>query len=105
MSFKDMLANDLDNIFMNTEELADMKYVEGEIIPVIEDNERLTELKTRSQFAGQITRADKLIFIKLADLGYVPAIDSTFDYGEDTYRVNLVTESGGMLEIVLESYS
>lgn len=103
MNFKDAMAADIGNVFFNANEFAELHNVEGNDINIIIDNEKLTELKTKSQFASQITQAEMLIYVKSSDLGYVPANGSMLEIDSNVYTVNMVTDSEGMLEIVLES--
>lgn len=103
MNFKNAVAADINSVFLNPDEFAETHNVEGKDISIIIDNEKLTELKTKSQFASQITQAEMLIYVKNSDLGYVPAKDSMLEIDSNIYTVNMCTDSEGMLEIVLES--
>lgn len=44
-AFKDMVARDLDAVFLNVDEFAELHMVEGKEIPVVMDDDRLTTLK------------------------------------------------------------
>lgn len=65
MGFKEQIAKDLDNVFMNLGEFAELHRVEGVQIPVVIDSDRLNTLK-QGQILG-IVEADMLIMGKEAD--------------------------------------
>ena len=64
-SFKDQVARDLDAVFLNLDEFAELHRVEGVEIPVIVDDDQLTKLK-QGQILG-LVEADMLLFGKASD--------------------------------------
>lgn len=64
-AFKDMVARDLDAVFLNVDEFAELHMVEGKEIPVVMDDDRLTTLK-KGQILG-LVEADVLLMGKVSD--------------------------------------
>lgn len=64
-AFKDMVAHDLDAVFLNVDEFAELHMVEGKEIPVVMDDDRLTTLK-KGQILG-LVEADMLLMGKVSD--------------------------------------
>ena len=64
-AFKDMVARDLDAVFLNVAEFAELHMVEGKEIPVVMDDDRLTTLK-KGQILG-LVEADMLLMGKVSD--------------------------------------
>lgn len=65
MAFKDQIVRDLDAVFLNTDEFAELHRVEGVRIPVVVDNDRLNKLK-QGQILG-LVEADMLLMGKESD--------------------------------------
>lgn len=64
-AFKEMVARDLDAVFLNVAEFAELHMVEGKEIPVVMDDDRLTTLK-KGQILG-LVEADMLLMGKVSD--------------------------------------
>lgn len=64
-AFKEMVARDLDAVFLNVDEFAELHMVEGKEIPVVMDDDRLTTLK-KGQILG-LVEADMLLMGKVSD--------------------------------------
>lgn len=94
-AFMQQLSDDVDNIFMNPDEFADVHTVNGESMTVVVDTHRLAELKTKSQYAEELYLAETLLFVRPRDLGYRPAKGSDFEFDGHVYQVLEV--SGEML--------
>lgn len=65
MSFKDQILKDLDNVFFNLDEFAEMHRVEGAHIAVVVDNDQLNKLK-KGQILG-LVEADMLLMGRESD--------------------------------------
>ena len=65
MSFKEQLQKELDSVFLNLDEFAELRRVEGKKIPVVVDNDQLNTLK-KGQILGLI-EADMLLMGKESD--------------------------------------
>lgn len=65
VTFKDQIRQDLDTVFFNLEEFAELHRVEGKQIPVVIDDDLLQKLK-QGQILG-LVEADILLFGKESD--------------------------------------
>lgn len=65
MSFKEQIQQDLDAVFLNVDEFADLHRVEGKEIPVVVDNDQLVKLK-QGQILG-LVEADLLLMGRESD--------------------------------------
>ena len=99
MSFKEQILKDLDAVFFNLDEFAELHRVEGVQIAVVVDNDRLNKLK-KGQILG-LVEADMLLMGREVDFpanlepGRLLNVDG---------REMLVANSGkdmGMVEVAL----
>lgn len=99
MTFKEQIRQDLDTVFLNLDEFAELRRVEGKQIPVMVDNDQLVKLK-QGQILG-LVEADMLLMGKQEDFpedmepGRLLNIDG---------REMIVTNSGtdmGLIEVAL----
>lgn len=65
MGFKEQIINDLDAVFLNLDEFAEIHRVEGKKIPVVVDNDKLEKLK-KGQILG-LVEADMLLMGRESD--------------------------------------
>lgn len=65
MGFKEQLTADLDAVFLNLDEFAELRRVEGKKIHVVADNDQLNKLK-KGQILG-LVEADMLLMGKEED--------------------------------------
>lgn len=100
MSFKERIQQDIDTVFLNLEEFAELHRIEGKEIPIVIDNNELTKLK-QGQILGLVD-ADILIFGRREDFpknmnpGRLLNVDG---------REMIVTNTGvdmGMIEVALK---
>lgn len=65
MSFKEQIQKDLDAVFLNLDDFAELHRIEGKQIAVVVDNDQLQQLK-KGQILG-LVEADMLIMGKESD--------------------------------------
>lgn len=65
MNFKDQLQQDLDDVFLNVDDFAEIHRVEGREISVVVDNDQLNKLK-QGQILG-LVEADMLLMGRESD--------------------------------------
>lgn len=65
MSFKEQIQKDLDTVFLNLDEFAELHRVEGKKIAVVVDNDQLNKLK-KGQILG-LVEADMLLMGRESD--------------------------------------
>jgi len=103
-SFKDCLAADIHNVFLNRMEFADTHNVNGrEMDVLVDENELLERDKARimGTAAGGIYKSRRLIYVAKADFGPRPAQDAVLVLDGRQYRVQTCTEEAGILAIEL----
>lgn len=99
MSFKEQLQKELDSVFLNLDEFAELRRVEGKKIPVVVDNDQLNKLN-KGQILGLI-EADMLLMGKESDF---PADLESGRLLNVDGREMLVANSGkdlGLVEVAL----
>ncbi|TGE36883.1 hypothetical protein E4K67_17440 [Desulfosporosinus fructosivorans] len=98
MSFKDQLTKDLD-VFLNTDEFAELHAINGVELVCTVDNDQLKE-RSKKEYDG-IAAGELLFFVKKADYGIRPEEGTPviFD-GRQMYVFN-AREDTGMYEIIL----
>ncbi len=101
MNFKEIVSNDINNLFFNTNEFASIHLVNNKNMPVVIDSYKLDEIKNKAQYADEIGTAELLIYIKLSDLGYIPTKDNIIEFDKEIYRVLSASKTDIVLEIIL----
>lgn len=99
MSFKDQIVQDLDTVFLNLGEFAELHRVEGRQISIVVDNNRLQSLK-QGQILG-LVESDMLIMGRKVDF---PADLSPGRLLNVDGREMIVADSGedmGLVEVAL----
>ena len=99
MTFKEQIQQDLDTVFLNLAEFAELRRVEGKQIPVVVDNDQLVKLK-QGQILG-LVEADMLLMGKQEDF---PADMEPSRLLNVDGREMIVTNSGtdmGLIEVAL----
>ncbi|MEG2175606.1 MAG: hypothetical protein RRY97_01930 [Oscillibacter sp.] len=106
-SFKDCIAADVSNVFLNRLEFADKHTVNGKEMTVLVDE---NELQERDKFkllgANQngTYKATRMIYVAKSEFGPRPALTATINLDGREYRVAPgTTEEAGILAIALEA--
>lgn len=102
-SFKEIINQDIDNIFINTAEFSDIHNVDGKDMPIqIDDNEVIErEKKAKSNMDGVYVK-QKLIYMKAKDFGPLPAIGRQIMLDGKRYLVVDSADEYGLYTITLE---
>lgn len=102
-SFKEVLNQDIENVFLNTLEFADIHNVDGKDMPVqVDDNEVIErEKKAKSNMDGVYVK-QKLIYVKAKDFGSLPAIGRQIMLDGKRYLITDSTDEYGIYTITLE---
>jgi hypothetical protein len=99
VTFKEQIQQDLNMVFLNLDEFAELRRVEGKQIPVVVDNDQLVKLK-QGQILG-LVEADMLLMGKHEDF---PADMEPGRLLNVDGREMIVTNSGtdmGLVEVAL----
>lgn len=102
MNFKEVLKEDLNNVFFNNDEFAEYHSVDGINILIIIDNDKLKANKIKA--ASGTYSGDVLFYVQKSDFIETPAIDQRINLDGEIYRVNDVGEDNEMYEITLEAF-
>lgn len=102
-SFKEILNQDIENVFLNILEFADIHNVDGKDMPVqVDDNEVIErEKKAKSNMDGVYVK-QKLIYVKAKDFGSLPAIGRQIMLDGKRYLITDSTDEYGIYTITLE---
>lgn len=109
-SFKDLVASDVSNVFLNTGEFAELTrvYYDGKDygdIPVVLDQ---TEQKSRTQDSDDhgmgIYVVDAVLFANFSDLQCIPEKGQRIWLGTKAYRIETSACEMGQVELGLRRY-
>lgn len=104
MTFKDIIANDVHQTFLNIEEFSDMHIVNGVEMPVqIDSNEQIEREKRYSQNIDGMYLNQKLIYVAASDYGPLPKQGSMVTLDGRKYRVTDAIDEYGVYSITLEA--
>ena len=104
-SFKDCIAADVSNVFLNTGEFAETHNVNGKKMAVqVDENELLERDKAKAGgHTDGLYKSRRLIYVAQKDFGPRPAIGAMLTLDRRVYRVEDCTAEDGMLAIKLEA--
>ncbi|MBY6931035.1 hypothetical protein FDC70_15225 [Clostridium botulinum] len=100
MSFKDIVQNDINSVFINIDEFGEKHYIDGIIKTVLVDNETLKE-RNQKEYDG-IIQADLLYFIKSKDLVNKIKVGELQRFDGAIYTVFDVKYDSGIYEVILQ---
>jgi hypothetical protein len=104
MSFKDVIASDVHDVFLNVEEFSDMHVVNGTEMAVQEDsNEQIEREKRMNQHMDGAFLNQKLIYVAASGYGPLPKQGSMVVYDGKRYKVADAIEEDGVYSITLEA--
>lgn len=104
MSFKDIIASDIHQTFLNTEEFSDMHTVNGKEMAVqIDSNEQIEREKRFAQNMDGLYLNQRLIYVAASDYGPLPKQGSIINLDGRTYRVADAIDEYGVYSITLEA--
>lgn len=101
--FKDIIANDIKGVFLNTDEYADEVRINGKLINVVVDNEHLKYQHTPQELDGLV--GDIFYFVSkeawLETFGKLPEANDAQQFNRKACTVMNVGDTNGMLSITL----
>lgn len=106
ISFREQVANDIENVFFNMEEFADIHDVEGEEIPVVlyEDDNKIHDGGSARNYDG-LSSDNVSLAVKRENMKEkLPANGQNFHLDGKLYKVKTVKEQMGVVFIQLVSY-
>ena len=96
MSFKDVIASDVHDTFMNAEEFSEMHMINGVEMPVqVDSNEQIEREKRFNQHMDGIYKNQKLIYVSATDYGPMPKQGTLIKFDGRPYKVaDAISEDG-----------
>lgn len=104
-AFKDIIAQDIHNVFLNQMEFAEEHSINGKAMLVqVDENELLERDKARvGTHQDGLYKSRRLIFVAASDFGPRPAIGSLLNLDGRQYKIMACTEEAGMYSIEMEA--
>lgn len=100
-TFKDFVKQDVENIFVNQNEFAEIHNVGGVDMPVVIDNDLLQEKKLKNGGEG-LSRCEVLFHAPASNFKSKPSVNKVMRFDNKIYNVFEVTENDGLYTITLE---
>jgi len=97
MGFKEQAAADVDNVFFNEAEFAEVAIIDGKPVPIILDDDSLNEKADVSALG--LAEGEQLIFIKEKDMKRLPQPDEQITIKGKQWYVNHALSNMGVYEI------
>ncbi len=105
MSFKDVIAADVHDVFLNIEEFSETHTINGVEMPCQEDSsEQIEREKRMNQHVDGVYKNQKLIYVAAADFGPLPKQGALFTYDSKKYRVADAISEDGVYSLTLEAH-
>lgn len=100
MNFKQLMANDIHDVFLDASEFATEHDINGkQILCVVDDDiSKQRSNRQRDSYDG-IYQRELTLFVSESDLGYRPERDQKMTVDGEWYEVLNCSASAGMLEI------
>lgn len=101
MSFKDVLAKDLANVFFNPQEFGTMHSVEGKKIICIVDNYYAKTKSNKTLYDHELAEADFILLARITELPERKEAGELLNLDGQELTVSKWTEQGGVATIAL----
>ena len=108
MTFKEQIAADNTNVFMNLDEFSEKHLINGKEMPCIVDNNELIDRGKRyrynhSLYGDGVYIKQLLIYVKEEDFGLLPAIGRILTFDKKSYIVTDAVNEDGIYSLCLEA--
>lgn len=102
MTFKEIVKNDVRQVFMNTDEFSETHTINGKEMPVqIDSNEQIEREKRMNQNMDGIYKNQKLIYVSAEDFGALPKQGAMLNMDGRMYKVEDAIHEDGVYSITL----
>ena len=103
-AFKDIIARDVHQTFLNIDEFSDTHKVNGKEMPVqIDTNEQIEREKRMNQNVDGVYTNQKLIYVAASDFGPMPKQGAILNLDGKIYRVADAVDEYGIYSITIEA--
>lgn len=106
--FKELIFNDISNVFLNPLEFGEKHLVDGKEMTVVIDDTEVMERSKRQKDEGRIDGVYKrqlLIYVSRREFGKLPAVGRTITLDSGKFRVMDANDEAGVLSITLGAIS
>ena len=108
MTFKEQIALDNRNLFMNEDEFSEKHLINGkEMGCIIDNNEQIDRDKRyqykKSLYADGVYIKQLLIYVKAEEFGALPAIGRAITFDKNSYIVSDALDEDGISSLCLEA--
>lgn len=109
MTFKEQIARDVDNVFMNIDEFSEEHNINGKIMLCQVDTNELVDRERRYKFnhslyGDGVYLKETLIYVKKSEYGdKLPSIGRTITLDGKIYTVSEAIDEDGIYSIMLEA--
>ena len=102
MTFKEIIKNDVRQVFMNLEEFSETHTINGKEMPVqIDANEQIEREKRLNQNMDGIYKNQKLIYVPAEKFGPMPKQGAMLNMDGKMYKVEDAIHEDGVYSITL----
>lgn len=104
-TFKDVLKNDVKQVFLNFEEFGEHHSLNGQEVLIIIDENELTERekRIRNNNEEELHRKQLLFYVAEEDFGYLPSPGMMLDLDGKEYTITDAGNEDGIYAISLEA--
>lgn len=104
MGFKNIVREDVHNVFLNIEEFSEIHTINGKSMPVqVDSNEQIEREKRSAKNIEGIFTNQRLIYVAASDFGPVPKQGSLLTMDNRMFRVADAVDEDGIYSITLEA--
>lgn len=103
--FKDQVAADIKQVFINPLEFASLHNIDGQDVNAVIDRDVIKERQapTAAEYAEGVYKDEMLVYVATGDLRRTPVKGQIFRLDGEIYLVAEVAENMGVLEITIEA--
>ena len=104
MGFKNIVREDVHNVFLNIEEFSEIHTINGKSMPVqVDSNEQIEREKRSAKNIEGIFTNQRLIYVAASDFGTMPKQGSLLTMDNRMFRVTDAVDEDGIYSITLEA--
>lgn len=108
-TFKDFVAQDVQNIYLNLSEFGETANINGKITTVVIENEGLSTknvtVSGRLDINDRLSNGDVMFSVARNFFDDIPRVERPMDFNGTRYRIADVRDDLGMLAITLSRYT
>ena len=103
MKLRDYIYHDV-NVFLNTDEFADLHDIDGQMIKALIDSDILNEYSNdKTEMYDGVYRGEIALYVKESDLNYRPVRGQIMRLDGNIYTVKKCADDMGIFRITLEA--